>query len=92
MEQQKVSVVLNGMWGRILSGIILASVLAGASGLVVAFRMSYAADAMARELNDHETRLRSIEGDLGEMKVGIRILLERTKPVPLDSGAVVPRR
>lgn len=77
---QPSTIVLNGIWGRILTGVILLAIGAGASGLVVAFRMSYAATAQAADIQDHENRLRVVESDLSQMRTGIQVLLERTAP------------
>jgi len=82
MTRGPTTIVLNGAWGRILSGIILAAILAGASGLVGAFRLSWAYDAQDAMAQDHEARLRVLEDGLGEVRAGIQVLLERTHPDP----------
>ena len=74
------TIVLNGLWGRVLSGVILAAILSGGSGLLVALRIGYASEVVSRQLGDHEARIRALEASLGDINSGIRVLLERTSP------------
>ena len=74
------TIVLNGFWPKILQGILLAAILAGSSGLLIALRQSWAQEAQERDIEDHEIRLRSLEQHLGAIDSGIQLLLERTSP------------
>ena len=76
--KEPTTIVLNGLWGRVLSGIILAAILSGGSGLLVALRVTYASEIVDKQLADHEARLRALESSLGDINSGIRVLLERT--------------
>jgi hypothetical protein len=74
------TIVLNGLWGRVLSGVILAAILAGGSGLVVAVRLAGGTEMTEQQMRDHENRIRAIEGSLAKLSAGIEVLLERTRP------------
>lgn len=71
------TIVLNGFWAKVAQGILVASILAGSSGLVVALRMAWAQDGHTSELADHEQRLRVMESQLGRVQTGIEMILER---------------
>ncbi len=80
MDNRPATIVLNGFWPKIAQGVLVAAILAGASGLGIALKMSYAQDSHAQDLIDHEARLRVVESRIGEINQGIGILLERTDP------------
>jgi len=74
------TIVLNGLWAKVAQGILVAAVLAGASGLLIAVRMDDRQEAHRLALADHELRMRALEGRLADLSNGISTLLERTTP------------
>lgn len=80
IESRPATIILNGFWAKIAQGVLVAAILAGASGLGIALKMSYAQDSHSQDLLDHEARIRIVESRIGEINQGIGILLERTDP------------
>lgn len=79
-DQRPTTIVLNGWWAKIAQAILIAAILAGASGLLIALRQSWAQEGHTDELSDHEQRIRYMEDRFATVEKGIAILLERTDP------------
>ena len=53
------TIVLNGFWAKIAQAVLIAAVLAGAGGLLIAIQMNSSVAAQGTTIDDHEERIRA---------------------------------
>ncbi len=86
------TVYLNGrFWGSVIKPLILMAAGAGGAGLIVSIQQCGVVDGNAARITDHETRIRVIEAEIGQINAGVLVLLERTGGVP-PAGSKPPKK